>query len=413
MNYGCIGEKLGHSFSELIHRKIGGYEYILKEIPEKELDAFMKARDFQGINVTIPYKQAVIPYLDEISETAEKIGAVNTIVNKDGKLSGYNTDFSGMTALIKKTGASLDNKKVVILGTGGTSKTAYAVAESLGAAQVIKAGRTGKDGSLKYEEIYKNHADAEIIINTTPCGMFPENGGIPADLDRFDKLEAVIDAIYNPLRSRLVIEAKKRGLIAEGGLYMLVAQAVAAAELFTGKKYGGDLTDRIYKELLTEQTNIVLIGMPGSGKTTIGRKLANKLEREYADTDEYIVNSQQKPITEIFAGRGEEYFRDLESDAVKDISSRHGLVISTGGGCVLRRENVDSLKQNGMIFFLDRPPEKLIPTLSRPLADSVEKIKKLYEQRIDTYTAAADRIIKINDSFEEGEKEIIKEFNGE
>ena len=413
MNYGCIGLKLGHSFSEMIHRKIGGYDYMLKEIPEIVLDVFMKERDFRGINVTIPYKQAVIDYLDEISETARNIGAVNTIVNKDGKLSGYNTDFSGMTALIKKTGAEFKNKKVLILGTGGTSKTAYAVAKSLGAAVVIKAGRTGKDGSLTYEEIYKNHTDAEIIINTTPCGMFPENGGIPIDISRFDRLEAVIDAIYNPLRSRLVLEAKKRGVIAEGGLYMLVAQAVAAAELFTGKKYGGELTDGIYKELLEEQTNIVLIGMPGSGKTTIGRTLAKKLEREYADTDEYIVNGQQKPITEIFSGRGEEYFRDLESDAVKDISSRHGLVISTGGGCVLRRENVDYLKQNGIIFFLDRSPDMLIPTSSRPLADSTEKIKKLYEKRIDIYTAAADRIIKINDSFEDGEKEIIKEFNGE
>ena len=395
LNYGCIGEHLPHSFSREIHGEIGTYAYDLKELTPEELPGFMTARGFMGINVTIPYKQAVIPFLDEISGTARAIGAVNTIVNRNGKLYGYNTDLYGLTRLIRRIGLDLSGKKVLVLGTGGTSRTASYAAEKLGARVVYRVSRTSREGSLSYEEVLQNHTDAEIILNTTPCGMFPKPAEQPLLLEPFTRLEGVVDAIYNPLRSRLVLDARSRGIPAEGGLYMLVAQAVRASELFLDTSYPEDLTDRIYNRILRRKENLVLIGMPGSGKSSVGATLTETTGKPLADTDRLIVEKAGKPIPDIFREDGEPAFRDLESEVIRELSLQGGQIISTGGGAVLRPENVTMLRQNGRLFWLDRDPDSLVPTDDRPLADTVAKMKALYQEREPIYRASADVIIPV------------------
>ena len=398
MIYGCIGEHLPHSFSKEIHEKIGGYAYELREIAPDELESFMLERPFLAINVTIPYKQAVIPYLSKISETAQAIGAVNTIVNQDGQLHGFNTDFDGMTRLIRRLGIDLNGKKVLILGTGGTSRTAAFVARSLNAGQVLRVSRSGREEAITYEDVLSHHLDAQIIINTTPCGMFPHAQEQPLDLAAFADLSGVVDAIYNPLSSRLVRQAIRRGIKAEGGLYMLVAQAVRAAEIFRNCDYPQDITDRIYGQILHEKQNLVLTGMPASGKTSVGKCLANDLNREFVDTDQLITERVKMPVPEIFSRFGERFFRDLESEIIHGLSARNGLVVATGGGAVLRDDNVEALKQNGRVFFLDRPLDKLLPTEDRPLANSREKIERLYEERMPVYRSTADEIVPCGSS---------------
>ncbi len=397
MEYGCIGEKLTHSFSKEIHNLLFDYDYVIQEIPKDKLQAFMTKKDFKAINVTIPYKQDVIPYLDWISNTAKKIGAANTIINRDGKLYGYNTDFAGMTALIKLNGIEINGKKVLILGSGGTSKTAVAVAESLGAKQVVRVSRTAKEDCITYEGMYRDFVDAEIIINTTPCGMYPNIIGEPINLDRFDMVEAVIDAIYNPLCSNLVVKAKKRGIKATGGLYMLVAQAAVAAELFIDATVSEDKIYDVYKKIVATKRNIVLTGMPSSGKSTIGKRLADELGMQLIDTDDEIENVAGKTIPEIFKESGENGFRDIESKVVAEVSSKQNCIIATGGGAVLREQNITLLKGNGTIYFIDRPLEKLITTDDRPLSSNRDDLVKRYNERYDIYCNTADKKIA-NDS---------------
>ncbi len=406
LTFGCIGEHLPHSFSKEIHGQIGGYAYELKELTPEELPAFMTARSFCGINVTIPYKQAVIPYLDEIDETAREIGAVNTVVNRNGKLYGFNTDLDGLTRLIRRIGLNLSGKKVLIPGTGGTSHTAAFAAEKLGAREIHRISRTGKEGSLTYEEALKDHADAEILLNTTPCGMYPEPDAQPLSLEPFHRLEGVADVIYNPLRSRLVLDARSRGIPSDGGLYMLVAQAVRASEHFLDTVYPENLTDRIYERILRQKENIVLIGMPGSGKSAVGRVLASETGRPFADTDQYITEKAGKAIPDIFREDGEPAFRDLESGIIRELSKQGGQIISTGGGAVLRPENVTALRQNGRLYWLNRNPDALVPTDDRPLADTVEKMKQLYLVREPVYRAAADEIVPVTGTPEKAAKMI-------
>ena len=401
MRCGLLGEKLGHSFSKEIHEKLGRYEYELMEVPRSGLDAFMTARDFDGINVTIPYKQAVIPYLSGMSERAAAIGAVNTIVNRCGALWGDNTDFGGLEALIRRMGLDLGGKTVLIAGTGGTSRTAAAVAKALGAAQILRMSRSGRDGALTYEAAYEAHGGAEILIHTTPAGMYPDVAGCAVDLERLPKLEGVVDVVYNPLTTRLVRQARARGIPAENGLYMLAAQAVLAAEQFTGAPFPAGTTENIYRALSFAKRSIVLTGMPGSGKSTLGALLAERLDRPLIDTDAEIIKRAEMPITEIFRTKGETAFRDLESAVIRDLSLRGGAVIATGGGAVLRRENVDALKQNGTLVFLDRPLADLLPTDDRPLADDADKLKKLYAARYPVYTAAADVTVAVTGSPED------------
>lgn len=402
MKYGLIGEKLGHSFSKDIHNMLADYDYQLTEIAKEDFHAFMEAKDFNAINVTIPYKQDVIPYLDSISDVAKSIGAVNVIVNKDDKLYGYNTDFAGMEALTKHMGLSLSGKKVLILGSGGTSKTAYALAKSLEARKILRLSRTAREDCITYEDAYRNHLDAEIIINTTPAGMFPKVDSCAIEIERFTKLEGAIDAVYNPLRTEFVQRAEKMGAKASGGLYMLVAQAVFAVEHFLDCKLDSSKLDEVFDKILESKENIVLTGMPSCGKTTIGKALASKLDWQLIDTDAEIVKKAGKTITDIFAEEGEKAFRDLESQVISDVSMMQGVIISTGGGAILRDENIKALKKNGKVYFIDRKLEDLAATKDRPLSSDIESLKKRYDERYDIYCHTADvRIIndkKIEDA---------------
>lgn len=393
MQYGLIGEKLGHSYSKIIHGLIGLYDYDLKEIPRDELDEYISGRSYKGLNVTIPYKQDVIKHLDYIDDGAKAIGAVNTIVNNDGKLSGYNTDYYGLKRLIEYSGSKLANSKVIILGTGGTSKTAKAVAEDMGASCIIKVGRTKRDDNITYEEAYEEHSDADFIVNTTPCGMYPNIGVSPIKLEAFPKVKCVIDVIYNPGRTQLMLDAAELGISAYGGLRMLVYQAVVAAELFTGQALEEKKIESIYKTVRSESENIVLIGMPAVGKSTTGRMLAQKLGMTFVDTDDVIVERENRPITEIFATDGEAYFRKVESEVIAELAARKNTIVATGGGAILNPRNVATLKAFGVMYLLDRKLENLVPTGSRPLASDRDKLKKLYEVRMPIYKAAADVII--------------------
>lgn len=408
MQYGCIAEKLGHSFSAEIHALIGGYDYRLQEVAKPDLDAFMQSRDFKGINVTIPYKKAVIPYLYEINDIAARIGSVNTVVNRGGKLYGYNTDYYGMKALIERGGINISGKTVLILGTGGTSVTARVVAEDLGAGEILIVSRRPADGVITYADAETKYSRAEIIINTTPVGMYPYNYSVPVDISKFPALEGVVDAIYNPLSTVLVQNAKDRGIPAVGGLYMLVAQAVYASEIFRDVNIPKTEIDRIYNTLMHMKQNIVLTGMPACGKSTIGKLVAKQLDRVFVDTDAEIVRRAGMEITEIFAEKGDKAFRDLETEVIKDVSKLSGIVIATGGGAILRDENVAALKQNGKVFFLDRDLDWLTPTSDRPTASDKEAIKKRYEERYDRYVSTADEVIKPTEDAEANAKLIIE-----
>ena len=396
MEYGCIGERLTHSFSKEIHGQLRDYLYELKEISMGSLDAFMTERNFKAINVTIPYKQDVIPYLKEIDPMAAAIGAVNTIVNRGGDLYGYNTDFGGMADLIRRTGIELKGKKVLILGTGGTSNTAIAVAESMEAASIYKVSRFEKPNALTYQQVMQNHLDADILINTTPCGMYAHQSKMPIDPALFPNLSGVVDVVYNPLRTEFVLKAQSMGIPAVGGLYMLVRQAVLASEIFLGIKYPETITEAIYQKMKTGKDNIVLTGMPGCGKTTVGQLLAKELGRTYLDVDQLIEERSGLHPADIIRNQGEPAFRELETAVIRDIAWQTGCVIATGGGSVLRDENIRLLQMNGRIFFLDRPIELLIPSDDRPLSSTKEAITQRYHERYARYISTADTIIPHN-----------------
>lgn len=413
MIYGCIAEKLGHSFSKDIHNKLFDYSYELREIPKDELDSFMQKKDFKAINVTIPYKEKVIPYLDWVSNTAKQIGAVNTIVNNNGYLKGYNTDFSGMSALIKRNAIDLEDKKVLILGSGGTSKTAFAVAESMGCAFVCRVSRDGKEDCITYTQAVELHGDTDIIINTTPVGMYPNIGYSPVDLNDYPKVSAVVDAVYNPLRSKLVCDARKKGIKAVGGLYMLVAQAAVAAEKFLDTEVPVSEIDRVYRELVLLKQNVVLTGMPGSGKSTIGKLLAKEMGRTFVDTDEEIINRTGKPIPQIFAEVGEKGFREIESEVIFGLSSVQNAVIATGGGAVLNPVNTEMLGENGRIYFIDRNLNDIAATSDRPLSSNRSDLEKRYKERYAIYCSRCDRHITVGNDPYENMQLIIKDFNNE
>lgn len=408
MEYGCIGKKLGHSFSKEIHNALTDYTYELCEIPEENLDEFMEKSDFKAINVTIPYKEKVIPHLDFISDEAKTIGAVNTIVNKNGVLYGYNTDFYGMKMLIEKAGIDIKNKTVAILGSGGTSKTANAVVNFLGAKVVYKVSRNTKDDFISYDELYNISDNIEVIINTTPVGMYPDIYNSAVDVKRFKNLSGVVDAVYNPLRSKIVSDALELQAKAVGGLYMLVAQAAAAVEKFIETDVSEKEIERVYNTLFKSKENIVLIGMPSCGKTTVGNILAEKLNREFFDSDNLVATTENTTIPEIFKTKGEEYFRNKETEAIFTLSKNNSSIISTGGGAVLNKKNIDLLKENGKVFFLDRPLEMLITTSDRPLSSNREDLEKRYNERYNLYSEYADVVIDASGSVEEVVNQILK-----
>ncbi len=412
MKYGLIGERLGHSFSREIHSRLADYSYELCELMPDGVESLLRKRDFCAINVTIPYKETVIPMLDEISPRAARIGAVNTVVNRGGRLFGYNTDYLGAAALIRHAGVTIKDKKVLILGTGGTSKTLGAVASDMGARSVVFVSRRSGEGRVTYDEAYACHRDAEVIVNTTPVGMFPQNEGCPIDIAEFPALCGVADVVYNPLRTRLVAAAQKRGIVAGGGLYMLVAQAVYASALFRGIDICDvdATTENIYRDVALEKSNIVLIGMPSCGKSTIGGLLAERTGRRLIDTDVLIENAEGRKISDIFARDGEAAFRTLERAAIAECSRQSGCVIATGGGVPLDERNISALRQNGKIIFIDRPLELLSATSDRPLALDREALARRYEERYPIYRASADMIIDNSASAEDAAAKILSEL---
>ncbi len=407
IEYGLIGEKLSHSYSKIIHGRLGGYRYDLISLAPEELDAFMKARNFKGLNVTIPYKKAVIPYCDELSPSAKRIGSVNTLLLREGgSLYGHNTDYDGFLYAAKSAGISFAGKKVLVLGSGGTSLTSCAAAEDSGASDVIIVSRNGK---CNYGNVYEEK-DAEIIINTTPVGMYPQNGASLLDLSLFPHLSGFIDVIYNPLRTATMLQAERLGLPRTSGLPMLVAQAKAAAELFLSRPISDGETNRICSSLLGEITNIVLIGMPGSGKTSIGRAVAKRLERKFVDTDSLVEERAGMSVSEIFSTFGEAHFRRLEREAVADAGKEKGLVISAGGGAVMDAQNRDALRQNGRIYHIVRDLERLARD-NRPLSTSLDALKEIWLRREPVYKAAADKTIENNGALSEAADCLMEDFN--
>lgn len=413
MKYGCIARKLSHSFSKEIHNLLFDYEYELLELEPEQVGEFLIKKDFLAVNVTIPYKQTVIPYLDFIDETAKEIGAVNTVVNKDGKLFGYNTDFLGLTSLIKRAEIEISGKKVLIAGSGGTAKTALAVAKSMNAREVFVLSRSQKEGFCTYEEAKEKHADTDVFINTTPVGMYPEIFESVIDVADYPKLSGVVDAVYNPLCSKLVCDAQEKGITAVGGLYMLVAQAAFAAEKFIDTAVPVEKIDRVYRDIFASKQNIVLVGMPSSGKTTVGKIIAEKSGLGFVDTDELIVAKEGRSIAEIFAKEGERYFRNRETEVIREIAKKQSLVIATGGGAVLKKENIELLKENGRIYFLDRPLDLLITTDDRPLSSNKADLEKRYNERYSIYLSRAHKRILNTASALYAAEEIIKDSKNE
>ena len=389
MHCGLLGRKLGHSYSPQIHAFLGNYSYELFEKKPEEIGRFLRDGDFAGINVTIPYKKAVIEYLDELSPIAARLGAVNTIVRRNGKLIGHNTDYFGFLTMVQASGLTVTGKKVLVLGSGGASNTAAAVLDELGA-NVVVVSRTGEN---HYGNIHI-HADARLIVNATPVGMYPKNGASPVDLNVFPDLEGVLDLIYNPARTRLLLDAEKRGIVAMNGLLMLVTQAKEAAEWFTGSKIDCSKIREINQALATQMQNLILIGMPGCGKSTIGSLLAQQTRRTYVDADVEIVRKAGKTIPQIFADEGEEAFRTIETAVLEELGQGSGLVIATGGGCVTQPRNYPLLHQNGWIFWVQREIGQL-PKDGRPLSQKND-LNTMYQIRKPLYASFADHVIDNN-----------------
>ena len=397
MEYGLIGSKLGHSYSKIIHEMLCGYRYDLCPLPtEEEARAFLTRRAFKAINVTIPYKRLVMGFCSYIDPRAKAIGAVNTVVNRNGLLYGYNTDYLGFAYLADAHGVEFAGRTVLILGTGGTHNTTSAVAKDKGAARVLTVSRhpDPEKGELSYAEAV--HSGADIVINTTPAGMYPNVGVCHLDVAAMPGLEAVLDVVYNPDKTELILRAEEAGVpVAVGGLEMLVAQAVYAAEYFLDRKFDDAPAEirAITAQLRKEQLNVALIGMPSCGKTTIGRALADRLGKRFVDLDEEIVRAAGRSIPDLFAAEGEDSFRAREAEQTARFAREGRQVLSCGGGVVKRPENLRALRQNGVVLFIDRPLDALTVGGGRPLSTSAEALKTMEAQRRPLYLAAADAVI--------------------
>ena len=403
LHCGLLGEKLSHSYSPAIHAELAGYEYLLYEKQPEELDAFLKSGEFDGLNVTIPYKKTVVPYCAELSAFARSIGSVNTLVRRaDGTLYGDNTDAYGFASMIRKSKIEVLGKKALVLGSGGASVTVCAVLESLQAREIVVISRNGKDN---YQNLNR-HADAQIIVNTTPVGMYPHNGESPANLSEFPLCEGVLDIIYNPARTALLLQAEMRGIPNIGGLHMLVAQAKRSSEQFADIEIADSEIERIETILAGSMQNIVLVGMPGSGKSSIAEALAEKLQRPLLDSDAEIVYRAGKSIPEIFAEEGEAAFRDLEAAVLADLGKRSGIILATGGGSVTRPENYPSLHQNGTIFWICREIAQL-PKDGRPLSQTND-LYAMFAVRKPKYEAFADYAIDNNGTIDDAVNQILE-----
>ena len=387
MKCGLLGRKLGHSYSPAIHALLGDYEYRLFEKEPEELEFFLRHGDWDGLNVTMPYKQAVMPYLDTLTPVAEKICAVNTIIRKDGRLIGSNTDHRGFQTMVQKSGLSPAGKKCLVLGSGGASKVVQSVLTSMDA-QTVVISRTGENN---YNNISR-HRDAAIIVNATPVGMYPNTGVSPVDLTQFPHLEGVLDMIYNPARTQLLMDAERRGIVAMNGLWMLISQAIEASSLMTGIPISEVKAEDVYRILRRQMENIILIGMPGCGKSTVGRLIAEEMGKTFVDTDAEIEKTAKKSIPRIFAEDGEAVFRALETQVLAELGKQSGLMIATGGGCVTQEGNYPLLHQNGTILWLQRDTDKL-PLKGRPLSVNLKEMLRL---RQPMYERFADGIIDNN-----------------
>lgn len=388
MIYGLLGKTLRHSYSKLIHERMADYTYDLYETPEEGLEALIHRPDMGGFNVTIPYKQTVIPFCDELTPAARAIGSVNTLYHdKDGRLIGDNTDYFGFSYMARRAGIAFAGRKVVILGSGGTSLTARRVAADEGAREIVIVSRSGVDN---YENLDR-HADAEILINTTPVGMYPKNEGMLVNPQQFHNCCGVLDVIYNPLKTNLILAAEDAGIPATGGLPMLVAQAAPAVERFSGCTVGESVIEETLGALTREVRNIVLVGMPGCGKSSLGRLAAERTGRPFYDTDEMVVKKAGCSIPEIFASQGETVFRDLETQAVVQAARERGSVIATGGGVLLREENRRALRQNSRVVYLERALE-LLPTDGRPISQT-RSLADIYRERLPLFLSTADMAV--------------------
>ena len=402
MQCGLLGRKLGHSYSPQIHSQLGSYDYRLFEKEPEELEDFLKKGDFTGLNVTIPYKKDVIPFLDELSPRAKALGAVNTIVRRNGKLIGHNTDYFGFETMLLSTGVSLQGKKALVCGSGGASSTACAVLKAYGA-NVVVLSRTGKDN---YQNLNR-HSDAALIVNATPVGMYPNVEASPIeDLAAFPMLEGVLDLVYNPARTSILLKAEALGIPCVNGLRMLVAQAKESAEWFTGESIDDSCIEMIYSRLRRQMENIILIGMPGCGKTTVGASLARILSRPLKDADTELEQAVGRKITEILPTDGEASFRSLESETLLDLGKQSGLVIATGGGCVTIPNNYEKLHRNGTIVWLKRDLD-LLPTDGRPLSQTGH-LQEMYQKRAPLYARFADFSVENSGDPQETAEEIIR-----
>ena len=402
MKCGLLGKKLSHSYSPQIHSALGDYEYSLFEKEPEELEQFLRHGDFAGLNITIPYKKSAIPYCDELSPIAAKLGSVNTLVRRaDETLIGHNTDYFGFQSMLKRSTLDVRGKKVLVLGSGGASVTATAVMAEMGATVVV----ISRSGQNNYANLHL-HCDAVVIVNTTPVGMYPDVGNSPVDLNLFPALEGVLDVIYNPACTQLLLDAQARGLITQNGLWMLVAQAKESAEWFTQKAIPDDVIPEIHKALRRKMENTVLIGMPGCGKSTIGKLLAQQLGKTFVDADQQIEEAAGKTIPQIFSGSGEDGFRKIETQVLSELGKQSGLVIATGGGCVTKPENYPLLHQNGCIYWIKRDID-LLPTVGRPLSESCE-LSEMYRIRKPLYKRFSDRIIDNNANVADAVAAIVK-----
>lgn len=412
MRYGLIGEKLGHSFSKDIHERIADYTFDLIPLSKEEFKTFMEKKEFTALNVTIPYKKDVIPYLDEMDEHAKAIGAVNTIVNRDGKLKGYNTDFTGFLYMVKKHNVHMEGKKVLIIGNGGASAAIQAVVQHELAGSMVIVDVVPGNGAISYDEMFSSHLDAEIIINTSPIGMYPRIGNAPIDISMFHKCEAVLDVIYNPILTRLCFEAQEMDIKRVNGLEMLIAQAKQSVEFFLDKRIDDQIIDDIYQDMLRERCNIVLIGMPSAGKTTIGKMLENRMQKEFIDLDDIIIEKAGKSIPEIFEESGEAGFRAIETEAAIEVSKLNNKIIATGGGTIKHKVNMDYLRQNGITIFIDRDVDKLISSdPNRPLSKSSDALAKMHAERLPLYQKYAAYVAVNNSDIESTVTEIVEAYH--
>lgn len=418
MKYGLIGEHLGHSFSKQIQTRIAeienvkDYDYQLVELDKEEFKGFMEKKDFKGINVTIPYKKDVIPYLDEMDESAKAIGAVNTIINVDGKLKGYNTDFGGFLYMVKAHNVHMEGKKVLIIGNGGACAAVKAVCKHENAKDIVIVSRSANHGAIGYDEMYTSHLDADIVINTSPVGMFPNIVNTPIDVSWFHKLECVLDVVYNPILTRLCFEAQEADIKRVIGLEMLIAQAKYTFEIFENMSFDDSIIDEIKKEMLKDRCNIVLIGMPSAGKTTIGKILEEKLGKEFFDLDDMIIAKAGKSIPEIFQKSGEAGFRAIETEVAIEASKMNNKIIATGGGVIKHKVNMDFLRLNGITIFIDRDIDKLISSdPNRPLSSSKQALQQMYKERYPLYQKYAAYVAVNNANIEETVDDIVSAYH--